>query len=78
MGNEIFRQVAELTGLPSDAITKELSKIADQNGLDISEMTIDELRQALACYLRDVIVQAKETFEAEPPVIEDEPENALP
>ena len=63
MGNELFRQVADLTGLPSDTIQKELTKIANQKGLNISELTLDELRDAMASYLRDVIVQAKEHFD---------------
>ena len=64
MGNELFKELAQATGLPSELITTELTRVLAAKGIAKDEVTMDELRQALAAYLRDVILQAKENFEA--------------
>jgi hypothetical protein len=63
MANELFKKIAEATGLPNDLITKELNEIVGGKGLQSDEVTLDELRLAMAEYLREVILQAKYKFE---------------
>lgn len=63
MGNQLFKSVTGATGLPEDLISKELDKVLSQKGIVRSEVTLDELRDALAGYLREVILSAKDHFE---------------
>ena len=53
MANELFKKVAEATGLPSDLITKELTQIVSSKGLQSDDLTLDELRVVMAEYLRE-------------------------
>jgi len=71
MGNELFRQVTRETGLPEDLVARELSKILSKKGIELNEVTLDELRLALAEYLREVILHAKDKFEDGVPVEEE-------
>jgi hypothetical protein len=64
MGNELFKSVTGATGLPEDLISEELNKLLITKGIQRSEVTLDELRDALAGYLREVIVGAKDEFES--------------
>ena len=63
MGNQLFKSVTGATGLPEDLISKELDKVLLQKGIVRSEVTLDGLRDALAGYLREVILSAKDHFE---------------
>ncbi|OGQ14079.1 MAG: hypothetical protein A3B70_05440 [Deltaproteobacteria bacterium RIFCSPHIGHO2_02_FULL_40_11] len=55
MGNELFRKVIELSGLPKEVITKELNDILKEMKIEPSQVTEPELRSALARYLRNTI-----------------------
>ena len=55
MGNELFRKVVELSGLPKEVITKELNDILKEMKIEPSQVTEPELRSALARYLRNTI-----------------------
>ena len=55
MGNELFRKVIELSGLPKEVITKELNDILKEMKIEPSQVTEPELRSALAHYLRNTI-----------------------
>jgi hypothetical protein len=63
MANQLFKDVAEATGLPNDLITKELSQLVSNKGIENDNLTLDELRLVMADYLREVILQAKNKFE---------------
>jgi hypothetical protein len=63
MGNELFKSVTGATGLPEELISQELSKVLSNKGITRSDVTLEELREALAGYLREVIVGAKDQFE---------------
>jgi hypothetical protein len=62
-GNEIFKTITAATGLPEDLIRRELAKILANKGIAQDEVTMDDLRAALADYLREVILHAKDKFE---------------
>jgi hypothetical protein len=62
LGNQLFKEVADATGLPLDLITTELSRVLTAKGVELSEVTIEDMRSALADYLREVIVEAKEKY----------------
>ena len=63
MGNELFKSITNATGLPDDLISKELDKVLNQKGIAKDDVTLDELRDVLASYLREVILSAKTEFE---------------
>lgn len=63
MGNELFNKVTEATGLPKDLVEQELAQLLNGKGIGQEELTLDELRLALADYLREVILHAKDKFE---------------
>jgi hypothetical protein len=63
MANELFKKVADATGLPSELITKELTQIVSNKGIQSDDLTLDELRIVMAEYLREVILSAKFKFE---------------
>jgi hypothetical protein len=56
MGNELFRQVIELTGLPYESLAQELHSILIRAGSHPDRVTEDELRDALLFYLRETVV----------------------
>lgn len=62
-GNEIFRTITEATGLPEEMIRQELGKILAAKGIARDEVTMEDIRTALADYLREVIIHAKDKFE---------------
>ncbi len=54
-GNELFEEVATLTGLPREQITVELTRILKDVGSTPENVTMDELRQATAMLLVEVM-----------------------
>ena len=63
MSKGLFKELTEATGLPTELITKELNEIISNKGLQNEDLTLDDLRLAMADYLREVIIQAKNKFE---------------
>ena len=55
VGNELFEDVAALTGLPREQITVELTRILKDVGSTPENVTMDELRQATAMLLIEVM-----------------------
>ncbi|MDZ4677261.1 MAG: hypothetical protein SGI74_07085 [Oligoflexia bacterium] len=72
MGNELFKAVTGATGLPSDLVANELSKVLSNVGIARDEVTLEELRLALAEYLREVIIHAKDKFDEEGGIVIEE------
>ena len=55
MGNELFKEVTDLTGLPKSLISEELVSILGQVGSNPHAVTLEDLRKAMATYLMEVI-----------------------
>ena len=55
MGNELFKEVADLTGLPKSLISEELVSILGSVGTTPHAVTLEDLRKAMATYLTEVI-----------------------
>ncbi len=55
MGNRLFKEVTDLTGLPENLISKELVSILEQVGATPQAVTLEDLRKAMAAYLKEVI-----------------------
>jgi hypothetical protein len=60
MSSDILKKISENTGLPENAVTYELETLLRKAGLNKSQVTLDEIREVLADYLQDVILEAKE------------------
>lgn len=58
--NNLFNQLIESTGLPKEEITRELEDLLSRAGVNSTNFSIEELREALANYLQDVLLQTKE------------------
>jgi hypothetical protein len=57
---KIFDLLIEATGLPKDSIQKELTSLLEKRGLTPGDATLDDLREILAHYLQDALIEAKE------------------
>jgi hypothetical protein len=68
-GTALINELSHATGLPDDLIGEELSRIIAGAGKSTADVTLDELREMLAAYLQDVLIEAKESF-LEDPVID--------
>ena len=55
MGNKLFRQLIELTGLPAEEIGRELRRLVGERGIDPDFVTLEQLREVLASYLRQTL-----------------------
>ena len=55
MGKELLREVSNLTGLSDEVIYNELSSILISKGIDLDSVTIEDLRSAMAAYVREII-----------------------
>lgn len=55
MGNRLFQEVADLTGLPKHLISEELVEILARVGATPHAVTLEDLREAMATYLMEVI-----------------------
>jgi hypothetical protein len=62
MGEDLFSQVIDATGLPQDGVSQELNRLLNQAGVERSEMTLDDLRRILAEYVQDVLLSAHEEY----------------
>ena len=54
MGNELFREVKLLTGLPDELIGEELTQLLESKGVEPNELTLDSLRLAVEEYLKQI------------------------
>ena len=56
---KIFDLLIEATGLPRESIQNELTNLLSRRGLDPADATLDDMREVLAHYLQDALVEAK-------------------
>ncbi len=54
MGNDLFREVTLLTGLPDELIGEELTQLLESKGVAPNELTLDSLRLAVEEYLKQI------------------------
>ena len=60
MGNQLFNEVIEFTGLPRESISKELRRLLLLRGLDPNKLTLEELRVFLSDFLDEIALGEKE------------------
>jgi len=54
-GKELFNYVVQLTGLPKDKIKEELKTLLHKKNIEVSQLTVDQLRTVAASYLREIM-----------------------
>lgn len=57
MGESLFFELTNATGLPEELITKELDRLLASSGVTRHELTLDNLRTILANYIQDVLIE---------------------
>ena len=58
-GHNLIDKLATLTGLPEEAINNELITLVESYGIRPEALTISDVRNILADYLQDVLLNAK-------------------
>jgi hypothetical protein len=59
-GLALLKLLIESTGLPPEAVERELSKILSKANIQPENLTLDDVRDLLAIYLQDVLIEAKQ------------------
>jgi hypothetical protein len=62
MDDNLFEKIVKNTGLPEELISQDFLKKISDKGFEKNSLTIDQIRDVLAEYLQDVILQAREDF----------------
>lgn len=66
VANELFQEVAALTGLPTEWAEEEFAKVLEEQGVSPEELTVENLREVMAIFLETVAKQMEsELAEAE-------------
>jgi hypothetical protein len=60
-GLVLIEEMAMLTGLPLEWVKPELTKLAEKAGLNLSNLTLDELRPVLLQFLGEMVLEADES-----------------
>jgi hypothetical protein len=63
-GTGLLRVLIEATGLPPAAVENELQRLLAARGLDAARVTLEDLREVLAAYLQETLVEAKDSVAA--------------
>lgn len=58
-GLELLRVLIESSGLPPESIESELKRLIVNRGLTPENLTMDDIREILAAYLQDTLMEAK-------------------
>jgi len=53
-GADLLEKIVSLTGLPSTEMEQELRLILDKSGINLENMTLDDLRLAMVSYLDSI------------------------
>ncbi len=61
-GKELIETLISATGLPDQAVDRELQKMMSADGIGADELTLERQRELIANYLQDVLVEAKDQF----------------
>jgi hypothetical protein len=59
-GLDLLRNLVESTGLPPDAVERELQRLIAKHGIKAEDVSLSTLRIILAEYLQDVLLEAKQ------------------
>ena len=57
---DLIQQIAVLTQLPPEIVTKELYRVAQEKGFDVKNINMDDLRAIMSSYVEEVLVSFNE------------------
>ena len=60
-GLDLLKYIIESTGLPPNAVDRELKEILASRGLRAESLTLEDVRDVLSIYLQDVLIAAKDS-----------------
>jgi len=58
-GRALFEVLIASTGLPPGPVEREMNRILAARGLSVEALTMDDLREVLAVYLQETLLEAK-------------------
>lgn len=58
-GQSLIQEVCSSTDLPNDLLNSELKSLIQRKNLCEDHLTLDQLRELLADYLQDVLLEVK-------------------
>jgi hypothetical protein len=61
-GLGLLRALIEATGLPAEAVEREIQRLLAARGLAPENITLEDIRELLASYLQDVLLEAKASY----------------
>ncbi len=61
-GTGLLRTLIEATGLPQAMVESELQRLLRARGLSEEAVTLDDIREILAAYLQESLVEAKHSL----------------
>lgn len=64
-GLALLRVLIQSTGLPMDAVEREIKRLLDARNLRAEDLTLEDVREILAFYLQDVLTEAKTSLAQE-------------
>jgi hypothetical protein len=63
---DLLREIVLLTGLPEKVVEKDLMKMIAEKGYLAENLTVDQLREILADYMQDALLNLKSEYEGQP------------
>jgi len=58
-GLDLLKLLIESTGLPTEAVEREINSLVSKHGLVDTNVTLDDVRTILTNYLQDTLLEAK-------------------
>ena len=58
-GRALLKLLIESTGLPTEAVEREINRLVARHGVSDAEVTLDDVRNILTEYLQDTLVETK-------------------
>lgn len=59
-GQKLIQEVCSHTDVPGDLLTTELKTLIEKRDFSEEHLTLDQLREVLAEYLQDILLEVKE------------------
>lgn len=60
-GTGLLQILIEATGLPKASLEMEMKRVLGQRGLSEDELTLEDLREVIANYLQEALLEAKDS-----------------
>ncbi len=61
-GIGLLKVLIQSTGLPENTVEKEVQRLVECHGMNAESLTLEDVRELLASYLQEVLVEAKANY----------------